>query len=410
MGTTMIRQEYGLQDSLATEIVDVQVAGSEVSMMEIVAFLLRRKKLIGCVAGSITLIGAALIFLATPSYRAEATILPPQQAQSSLASLASGAMGGMAASGMASQLGLKNPSDLYIGILKSRTISDAIVKRFHLQQVYKEKRESDTLAALSKHASFASGKDTLISISVTDLDPHRAAEIANAYVDELHNENSRLALTDASQRRLFFERELVAEKNALADAEVALKSTQQSTGMLAPAGQAEVLIKSAAQLRAEIASRQVELKALQSYATDENPKVQILRREISAMEGQLGQLEASGFGSKFEVSGNRMPEASLEYIRKLRDVKYHETLFELMAKQYEAARLDEAKQAPVIQIVDRAVAPDRPARTSRSVLLAGFMLLGLLLGSAIAFGIDYLRKFQDELKKVNSLRVSESLA
>jgi tyrosine-protein kinase Etk/Wzc len=410
MGTTMIRQEYGLQDSLATEIVDVQVAGSEVSMMEIVAFLLRRKKLIGCVAGSITLIGAALIFLATPSYRAEATILPPQQAQSSLASLASGAMGGMAASGMASQLGLKNPSDLYIGILKSRTISDAIVKRFHLQQVYKEKRESDTLAALSKHASFASGKDTLISISVTDLDPHRAAEIANAYVDELHNENSRLALTDASQRRLFFERELVAEKNALADAEVALKSTQQSTGMLAPAGQAEVLIKSAAQLRAEIASRQVELKALQSYATDENPKVQILRREISAMEGQLGQLEASGFGSKFEVSGNRMPEASLEYIRKLRDVKYHEALFELMAKQYEAARLDEAKQAPVIQIVDRAVAPDRPARTSRSVLLAGVMLLGLLLGSAIAFGIDYLRKFQDELKKVNSLRVSESLA
>ncbi len=375
---------------------------SEISLLDIVALLLRHKRMIGGAAAVATVLAVVGVLLLPPSYVAEATILPPQQQQSSLAAMAAGAMGGLAGS-MGSQLGLKNPADLYIGILKSRTISDGIINRFHLKDVYQKQLQSEARKTLDSKASFTSGKDSLITISMKDRDPKRAAEIANAYIDELHEQNSRLALTDASQRRLFFEQQLVKEKDALANAEVALKSTEQSTGLLAPGGQAEVLIRSGAQFRAEIASREVQLQAMRGFATDENPQVQTLKREISALQGQLSQAEANGSGSKFEVSGGRLPQASLEYIRKLRDVKYHETLFELLAKQYEAARIDEAKQAPVIQIVDRAVVPDKQTRPSRGLVVLGAMFAGFAMASTAAFLLERVSKLRLELKQAVQL-------
>jgi tyrosine-protein kinase Etk/Wzc len=371
---------------------------SEISLLDVVALLLRHKRMIGGVAAIATVLAIVGVLLLPPSYVAEATILPPQQQQSSLAAMAAGAMGGLAGS-MGSQLGLKNPADLYIGILKSRTISDGIINRFHLKDVYHAQLQSESRKTLGSKASFASGKDSLITISVKDRDPKRAADIANAYIDELHDQNSRLALTDASQRRLFFEQQLVKEKDALANAEVALKATEQSTGLLAPGGQAEVLIRSGAQFRAEIASREVQLQAMRAFATDENPQVQTLKREISALQGQLSQVEANGSGSKFEVSGGRMPQASLEYIRKLRDVKYHETLFELLSRQYEAARIDEAKQAPVIQIVDRAVVPDKQTRPSRGLVVLGAMFAGFAMASVAAFLVERVGKLRLELRQ-----------
>jgi tyrosine-protein kinase Etk/Wzc len=369
-------------------------ADSEVSLIDLLTVLLQHKRLIAITTLAIMAATAITVSVLPPSFKAEATILPPQQQQSSLAALASGALGGLAGSSMASSLGLKNPADLYVGILGSRTIADDIIRQFHLQQVYEKKLLSETRKALSSHASFSSGKDSLIKIAVEDRDPKRAADMANAYVDELYKQNSRLAITDAAQRRLFFEQQLAKEKDALADAEIALKNTQQSTGLLAPTGQAEVLIRSGAQLRAEIASRQVQLQAMQSYATDQNPQLQVLRREIEALQGQLGQLESkSGSGSKFDFSASKLPEASLAYIRKFRDMKYHETLYELLAKQYEAARIDEAKEAPMIQVVDRAVVPDKKSWPPRLLLVLAAAFVGLILGSTYALVRGALRTF-----------------
>jgi tyrosine-protein kinase Etk/Wzc len=334
---------------------------------------------------------SALIACLLPvSFKAEALIMPPQQQQqSSLAALASGALGGLAGStGMASSLGLKNPSDLYIGILQSRTIADDIVSRFHLRDVYHQQHISETRQALAKHVSFSSGKDSLIRITVEDYDARRAADITNAYVDELHSANSRLALTDASQRRLFYEQELSKEKDALANAEIALKQNQQKSGMVLPAGQAQLLLRSGAQLRAEIASRQVQMEAMRSYATDENPQLQILKRETEALRNQLAQLQSRSDRSGFEMSAGQLPETSLEYLRRMRDLKYHETLFELLSRQYEAARIDEAKQAPVIQVIDRAVVPDKKSWPPRAMLV----LAGALLGFAASAGAVFIRR------------------
>jgi uncharacterized protein involved in exopolysaccharide biosynthesis len=259
-----------------------------------------------------------------------------------------------------------------------------------------------------KKVSFSAGKDSLIRIKATDHDPKRAAGLANAFVDQLYNQNARLAITDASQRRLFFEQQLSNEKDALVIAEAALKSTQQSTGMLVPSGQAEGMIRTSAQIRAEIVSREVQLQAMRSFATDENPRMQILEQEIIGFKSKLAGLEGNGgSSSSLELSAGRFPEASLEYIRKVRDLKYHETLFELIAKQYEAARIDEAKQPPLIQVVDRAVVPDRKAGPPRTLWTMAGGGIGFVLSCAWALlsaAIRNLAQAPENAGQMQSLR------
>jgi tyrosine-protein kinase Etk/Wzc len=383
------------------------------SILAVLVVLARRKLLIAgstFILISVVAIGVALM---PDSFKAEAVILPPQQQQSSLAALASGALGSLAGSGMASQLGLKNTADLYIGILKSHTISDEVIAQFHLQDLYHQKFLSDTRSALRKRTTFASGKESLITITVEDHDPKRAAAIANAFIDELYKLNSQLAITDASQRRLFFEQQLHKEKDALSEAEIALKDTQQSTGLVVPSGQAEVLIRSAAQLRAEIASRQVALQAARSYATDRNPQIQILQREISAMQGQLAQIETDGAqNGRLEVPAGKLPEASLAYMRKFRNLKYHEALYELLAKQYEAAVIDEAKQAPVIQVIDRAKAPDKKSGPARAALVFASGLLGVVLSSVYVLIAHHMKMLSSDPRQaeiVAALRAAVGL-
>ncbi len=275
-------------------------------------------------------------------------------------------------------MGFRNPADIYVGILNSRTIADALIARFHLQQVYGRKTMVETRKRLARHVDIIAGRDTLIHIEVDDRDPKRAADLANAFVDELHAQNSTVALSSAAQRRLFFQQQLVTEKDDLAQAEVALKKSQEASGLMYPPGQAAALIQSDALVSAEIASREVVLQALRTYATEANPQVLMLQQEIAALRSRQTALKSgNGTGSALQVPSQRLPEAALEQVRKLRDLKYHETLFELLSKQYEAARLDESRQAQVIQIIDRAVPPDKRSWPPRVLLILGGGLLAL---------------------------------
>jgi tyrosine-protein kinase Etk/Wzc len=387
----MTTQESALPETFVAKSGAADFVYPRLSVFEVASTLLRRKRTILAGTVAVAAITAVYAFRLPATYRAEATIMPPQQQQSSLSALASMSSVG---SGMASQLGLKSPGDLYVGILRSRSVGDNLAKRFHLGDVYHTSHLSDTRKALLSKTNFVSGKDSLITIAVQDKEADRAADLANAYVDELYKLNSRLALTDASQRRLFYEQQLDEQREALSKAEVEMKKFQQATGMLMPAGQSEVLVHANAQLRAEIASREVEMQALRTYATDENPKLQILKREIEASRVQLSATESNGSdGSKLNIPGGRIPEDSLEYVRKLRDVKYHESLYELFARQYEAARMDEAKQAPVIQVVDRAIPPDKANTPPRLAFLVGAAVVGFLLSSGFVIGSLWTAKF-----------------
>ncbi|RRA47459.1 GNVR domain-containing protein [Acidipila sp. EB88] len=345
-----------------------------------VAILLKRKRLIlGC--GLVTLaLSTALAFSLAPSFSATTSFVPPG---SSGASSSAALMGQLSAlSGGASLLGGRSQGDLYVGILKSHTIGRYMVDRFNLEQVYKVKKESIAEKALAQRTLFELGsKDPIVTITVTDGSPQRARDLANGYLDALQQTSGQLSLSESSQRRLFFERRLAKEKDDLADAEVALKQSEEHTGLIAMGVQTSSAIQTAAQLNAAITQRQTQLSGLLMGESDENPDVLRMRSEISSLQAQVKRMQSGASKASFgEFSAARAPGLELEYIRRARDVKYHETLFDVISKQYEAARLDEAKDAP-LQVLDRATVPDLKSGPHRSIIMLIGLLIGLLGGA-----------------------------
>ena len=357
----------------------------DISLTEIAraAWTARRPILLSTLAGGA--LAAIVAFLLPVEYTAEAVILTPQQSQSSLSTMAQlaggGAGSGLSALGLLSGFGFHNPTDLYVGLLESRTIADTLIARFDLKRLYHARDLYATRKRLRRKTTIRSGKDTLIHVQVEDRDPQRAAKLAQAYVEELAKQNATVALTEATQRRLFFEEQLAKEKNLLSDAEVAMRDTQQTTGLVSPTGQAEALVRSLSQLHAEILVRQAQLNAMRSYVAEDNPKLVAAGRELSSLQSELSRLEA-GEHSKgsVEVPAGSLPTAGLAYLRRYRDVKYHEAMFEILSKQYEAARLDEARASPAIQIIDRAIPPDRKSWPPRTVMI----LLGMFFAAVAA--------------------------
>ena len=381
----MINEESE-KDRVTREI--IPNPANSIDALDILLALSSRRRLIGAVTVIVLLIGTLVAIILKPNYTAKAIIMPPQQQSSasslmgqlgSLVSMGGGVSGGAS---LGSSLGMKSQGDLYVGILESRTIADALIAKFNLQKEYDRKTAEDTRTALKDHSKFEVAKDGLIHIAVTDKDPRRASDLANAYVNELYDMNADLVVAEASQRKVFFDQQLDSEKKALADAEDDLRTTEQKTGIIQLSGQAAVTIRSIAELRAQIQSREVQLQTMHTFATDENPNVTRLQEEIATMRSQLAKLENDEERQvqpgNISLPAGRVPEDTLVYARKLREVKYHETLFDLLSKQFEAARIDQAKSAPIIQVIDHAVPPDKKSGPHRSWILIGSLLSGLL--------------------------------
>jgi uncharacterized protein involved in exopolysaccharide biosynthesis len=362
--------------------------------------VLRRKGLVLLCAVAGFAAGVFLALASKPSYTAKAVFLPPNSPSSNSALLI-GQLGQLAGLGASSGSlgGLKDPGAIYVGILESRTVADDMIQQFDLQKVYRTKKLSGTEKALAGHTKFVPGKDTLITISVDDHDPQRAAAMANAYLKELSKQNDRLALTEAGQRRIFFEKQLEQEKDRLADAEVELTRTEQKTGLIHPQGQAQVQIAAIAQTQAEISNREIQLAALSERATSENPETVRLNSELASLRDQLRRLEntnVKGNPGDPMVPTAKVPELALEYIRKDRDVKYHEALYMLLLRQFESAKLDESRAAPLVQVVDDAVIPDQKSWPPRTIFALLFCFLGLCGGIGWVVASDlWARKMSD---------------
>jgi uncharacterized protein involved in exopolysaccharide biosynthesis len=279
-------------------------------------------------------------------------------------------------------LGIKNPNDMYVAMFKSRTVEDAMVQRFDLMSEYHAKRRSDARKVFESHSEVESNpKDSLIRVSVTDRDPKRAAVMTNAYVEEYRKLSGTLAITEAAQRRLFFEQQLAQAKDNLANAEEALKKTEQTTGVIQMDSQARALIESATSLRAQIAAKEVEIHAMRSFASDGNPDLQLAEQQLAGWQAQLSHLTGNRSGTEDDLilSRGQVPGAGLEYLRKLRDVRYYDTIFELLAKQFEMAKLDEARQGALIQVVDPAIPPDRRSSPKRIFIVLVATMAGFII-------------------------------
>jgi uncharacterized protein involved in exopolysaccharide biosynthesis len=317
---------------------------------------------------------AGIIAIVIPNeYTAETLILPPAQNASSSAALL-GQLGGSIALGSiaGASLGMKNPGDMYVSLFRSQTVEDAVIRRFNLMDRYRAKKTSDARRRFEELTSVVLGvRDGLIYITVTDKDPKLAAEIANGYVNEFRKLSSTLAISEASQRRTFFQQQLLEANENLASAEEALKHTQQSTGVLQVDSQAKSLIESAAVLRAQIGMKEVELQGMRAYATENNPQMVIGAQQLAALKSQLADLAGADQNSSSDVmlTKGKIPEAGLEYIRKLRDVKYYETITELIGRQLEIAKEDEARQGAIIQVADPATPPDKKSSPHRAIIV-----------------------------------------
>jgi tyrosine-protein kinase Etk/Wzc len=377
-------------DSLDLETPTLRSAASavrgelnECNVLDLLIILSRRKHIVLRTTLAAAVLAAMVSLLLPNRYTATTNVLPPQQSPSLAASMIGqlGALGPMAAMAQ-KDLGLKNPNDLYVGMLRSRTAEDALIRRFDLLRVYRDKKMSDGRLDLENATNITLGKEGFVTISVEDKDRSRAPQIANAYVEQLRKLTQDLAVTEAGQRRLFFERQLELAKNNLADAEQALKETEQKTGLIQLDGQAKAIIEAVVKLRALMAAKEVELHAMRLFSTEQNPDVMLGEQELSGLRAQLALLERQNGGpGNVQVPVGDVPEAGLQYVRKLRDVKYAETIFDMLAKQYEAARLDEAKTAAIIQVLDPAIEPDRKSSPPRTLIILIVTLLGFV-GSA----------------------------
>ena len=239
--------------------------GYQVSLIDVLTQLAYRKWLIAKITGIAMLAGVVLSLVLPVRYTATTKIMPPQQTQSAASMMMNqltGAAGGSLAALAGGGLGLKNPNDIYVGLLTSRPIADAIIQKFNLAKEYHAKDMTAARQGLATNTVVTSEKNGFISVSVTDKDKKRVAEMANTYTDQLRTLTKTLAVTEASQRRLFYEEQLKQAKEALVAAELAFQQVQQQKGLVQLDAQAKAMIESLAALRAQVAAKRVEVQAL----------------------------------------------------------------------------------------------------------------------------------------------------
>jgi uncharacterized protein involved in exopolysaccharide biosynthesis len=362
-----------------------QLDDDEINLMDLLLVIAKHNRFILKLTGTVALLAVIYSLMLPNIYTAKTMILPPQQG-ASMASMLMGQLGGLAslAGGAA---GIKSPNDLHIGMLKSVSVADALIKRFDLQKKY----EAETLEAvrqvLAGSTEITSTKDGFITIEYSDEDPKFASSMANAYVEELDKLNNVLAVTESSRKRLFFENQLKNTREKLISAELGLKQTQERTGLIQLEAQGQAIIGAASSLRAQVVSKEVELQAMGAFATPQNPIYRQHQQVLAGLREQLAKVERNSVQGRGDimVPTGKLPETGLAYLRNMRELKYQETLFELLSKQFEIAKIEEAKEAALIQVVDKALIPEQKSKPKRSLIVILATLMAFFLGVLLAF-------------------------
>ena len=390
-----------------------QQEDDEISLIELATILGEEKKILFGLPIAAGIVAIVVSLLMTPIYTATTTLLPPQNGGSGAAALLGqlGGLGGLA--GLDIGGGAGSP-EMYVTMLQSRSAKDKIIERFNLMERYEAEFKADVYKRLDSVVAITTDKKSgLITVAVDNEEPAFAADMANAYYEVMKELLTRVAVTEAQQKRVFFEEQFTKAKDELADAEVKLKEVQERTGLIQLEGQAAATFQAIAQLRAEVTRREAQLAALRSFATPSNPEYLRVSNELASLRAQLRDTEEkTGTNNNEDLSTfstGKLPEQGLEYVRAFRDVKYNEAIFEIMAKQFELAKIEEAKDTSNLQQLDLATTPDRKSKPKRalivilSVVAAGFvaMVIALFRGATRRSNND-----PDQQSKLHSLRTA----
>jgi len=372
------------------------MAEQEVKLLDLAFIFAKNKMFLLKFVGSVVGLTILYCLLLPNVYTGTAKVLPPQkEGLGGLSALSAmfGQGGGLAsfAGGM-----FGGNSELYLGILKSRSVEDAVIKKLGLAKIYETKTPEETRKALEGSVTLQSGKDGIITIEADDEDPKLAAAIANAFVEELGRKSVQLNLNKAGTERVFLEKRLGLVKEDLRKAEDSLKAFQEKNKAIKVDSQAVATIQGIAQMKAELISREIELASLRSYQTEQNPQVKLLKTAIARLKSQLGDYEGSGMVGQAIPSIGNVPNLGLEFARRLREVKVQEAIFEQLTKQYEVAKLTEAKDSSSIQVLDEAVVPMKKSKPKRALIVIIVTFAAAFVGIFLAFMREYLEKLPEE--------------
>jgi capsule polysaccharide export protein KpsE/RkpR len=345
----------------------------------------------------IGLLALGVTYLIPPTFTSRTVFLPPQQQQSAAASaLASlGALSGLA--GVAG--GIKSPVDQYVALMQSVLVQDRIIDEFKLIEVYESEFRVDARKELSENVRITAGRrDGLITVEVDDEDRDRAPAMANRYVDELRRLTNQFALTEAQQRRAFFQEQLQGTRENLAKAQLALQASGFNPGALK--AEPKAAADGYARVRAEVTASEVRLRTLRVRLADTAPEVQQQLALVSALRAELSRLE-----STVSVSDE------VGYISKYREYKYQEALNELFSKQFEIARLDESREGALIQVVDVARPAEKKSKPRRAVTAVTTTVVTFLLVVAALVISELVRRWRTDPESAPKWsRLRETLA
>jgi uncharacterized protein involved in exopolysaccharide biosynthesis len=373
-----------------TDIRPEMEAEEEINLLELLRVIVRNLPLIAKITGTVALLSIVVSLAMKNIYTAKATLLPPQKDSGGGAAALLASMGGGLAGGFGG-----GSADLYLGILKSRTVTDAVIKRLNLQTEYKSKNADDTRKMLEGLVKFQAAKDGIITITADDKDPVKAALLANTFVDELQNKSLSLNLSKASTERNFLEKRLVVVKQDLKTAEDEMKNFQEKNKTIKADSQAAAAIEGIARVRAEMVSKEVQLAALRNSMTDASPEVSSLLAAIAGLRRQLNSMSGTGMSGVIPSVGNA-PTIEMEYIRRLRELKTQEALFEQLTKQYELAKINEARDSSSLQVLDNAVAPLHKSKPKRALIVILATMTAFFCSIFLVFIREYLAKLSPE--------------
>jgi uncharacterized protein involved in exopolysaccharide biosynthesis len=369
-------------------------AEEEINLLELLRVVVRNLPLIARITTAVAILSLVYSLTLQNVYTAKATLLPPQKDSGGGAAALLASMGGGLA-GLAGGLG-GGSADLYLGILKSRTVTDSVIKRLDLHTELKSKNADDTRKKLQNLVKFQAGKDGIITITADYKDPAKAALLANTFIDELQKKSLQLNLTKASTERNFLEKRLTVVKQDLKVAEEEMKSFQEKNKTIKADSQAAAAIEGIARLRAEIVSKEVQLAALRSSMTDESAEVRSLLAGITKLKSQQNSMSGAGTGGGVIPSVGSAPSIGVEYIRRLRELKTQEALFEQLTKQFELAKINEARDSSSLQVLDEAVAPLRKSSPKRALIVILSAVTAFFCSVFLVFIREYLAKLSPE--------------
>jgi uncharacterized protein involved in exopolysaccharide biosynthesis len=338
--------------------------------------------------GLSAMLASAIVAVLIPvRYQSVARLMPPDDQSQGLGMLAA-MVSNSGNGGLASNLlGIKNSGDLFVGILGSDTIQDHLISEFELTKVYGDSKIEDARADLAGHSYIsADRKSGIISISVADHDPKRAAAIAQAYVSELNLLVSGLSTSSARRERVFLEERLQEVKTDLDSAEQKFSVFASKNTAIDIPEQGKAMVDAAATLQGQLIAAQAELSGLQQIYTNNNVRVRAAHAHVEELQKKLNEIVGAGTQSDLQTDNSlypsirKLPLLGVTYADLYRQTKIQQTVYEVLTQQYELAKVQEAKEIPTVKVLDPAMVPTKKSYPPRTL----FVILGTILGVGLA--------------------------